>query len=300
MPANDTQFYSQQYTTAVELLAQQATSRLIGACTPETAVGTNATVVNFIDAIEADERTTRYDDIVPGDPTEIRPYVFPRHFDKAVYFETIDQMQSNANAKSEHVQNLVNSIRRKQDDEIISKFFATRMLGQGTTADAFAAANQVSVDVGGTASGMNVQKLQKVLELFATNEINVEGADDAMYEEVFVCISPKQKTNLMDEIEVSSGDFFRAEVMRTGRVQGFLSLNFIVSNRLQTDASGYRRCPVWTRKGMTFCTWDGGIKTDVSQRKDKRGLPWQAYVEGHFGSVRRDAKRVFEVKCAES
>ena len=36
------------------------------------------------------------------------------------------------------------------------------------------------------------------------------------------------------------------------------------------------------------------------KRKDKRGMPWQAYTEGHFGAVRADADRVIEIKCSEA
>jgi len=58
--------------------------------------------------------------------------------------------------------------------------------------------------------------------------------------------------------------------------------------------------PFFFQRGMSFCTWNGGIQTDISQRKDLRGHPWQVYGQGHFGSVRRDNKRVYEIKCAES
>ena len=104
----------------------------------------------------------------------------------------------------------------------------------------------------------------------------------------------------MNEIEVTSGDFFKGQVMSTRNVNGFLAINFIVSNRLLTDGSSYRRVPIYTSKGMAMCAWDGGIKTNVSQRLDKRGQPWQVYGQGHFGSVRRDSKKVVEIKCSEA
>src|SRR5687768_7828333 len=123
MSANSNQFYTQQYASAVELLAQQMRPKVAGIFMPMTATGKSASVVNQIDAIEADERTTRYDDIVPGDPTQTRPWVFPRHFDKAVFFDNIDQMQMSANPQSEYVQALVAAINRKDDDEAIASFF---------------------------------------------------------------------------------------------------------------------------------------------------------------------------------
>ena len=80
----------------------------------------------------------------------------------------------------------------------------------------------------------------------------------------------------------------------------YMGINWVISNRLLTDANSYRRVPLFTSAGMSFCSWDGDMKTAVSQREDLRGRPWQVYGEGHFGSVRRDAKKVVEIKCSEA
>lgn len=298
MSANSNAFYSQQYASAVELLAQQMSPRIAPTFMQMTAEGKAATVVNLIEAIEAEERTTRYDDIVPGDPTQTRPWVFPRHFDRAVFFDTLDAMQMNANPQSEYVNALVAAINRKMDDEAIRAFFADRLLGEnGTTTESFESAMQVGVNVGGTASGLNVEKLQSAFEIARALEVGTEQPEQ------FNCvISPKQEKNLMNEIEVTSSDFTAKRIIDSGTMvgSGFMGINWIISNRLGVDGSSYRRVPFYTKGGLAFATWGGGRKTNVTQRMDKRGLPWQAYCEGHFGAVRRDKKRVIEIKCAES
>ena len=35
-------------------------------------------------------------------------------------------------------------------------------------------------------------------------------------------------------------------------------------------------------------------------RDDLRGQPWQAYGQGHYGAVRRDEKRVWEIKASRA
>jgi hypothetical protein len=295
MPTGSNAFYSQQYATAVELLAQQMVPKIAGTFTPMTAVGRAATVVNLIEAFAATERTGLYEDITFTDVSHTRPWVYPRHFDSAVPFDSIEQMQMNANPSSEYVMGVVAALNRQADDECISKFFASRNIGEnGTASDSFAAARQIGVDVGGTASGLNVEKLQTVLRFARQLEL-MDG------EVVNIAISPVQEQNLMNEIEVTSSDFTVKGILDKGTIAGsnYMGFNWIIHNRLTTDGSGYRRVPVWTNKGMAYCTWDGGIKTDVSQRKDKAGLPWQVYGQGHFGAVRRDANKVFEIKCAE-
>lgn len=298
MPANSNAFYSQQYATAVELLAQQRTPRVASLFTQDTAVGKSATVVNFVDAVEADERSGLYDSIVFGEPTHTRPWVFPRHFDKALPFDSIEQMQMNANPQSTYVDGVVAALNRKMDDEAIRAFFADRLVGEnGTTTDSFSSSFQVGVSVGGTTSGLNVEKLQAALEIARGNEV---GLDDG---EQFACvIAPKQERNLLNEIEVISSDYTAKRILDAGtmHMMSYMGIMFVVSNRLLVDGSSYRRVPLFTRRGMSFCTWNGGIKTTVDQRKDLRGHPWQVYGEGHFGAVRRDAKRVIEIKCSEA
>jgi len=295
MATGSNAFYSQQYASAVELLAQQLTPKVASLFTPMTAVGKAATVVNQIDAFEADERSSLYDNIVFGSVTHNRPWVYPRHFDKAIPFDSIEQMQMNANPTSEYVQGVIAALNRKMDDEAIRAFFADRNVGEaGSTTDSFSSSYQVGVNVGGTASGLNVEKIQNALQILRENE--VEG------EQLNCIISPKQERNLMNEIEVTSSDFTAKMIIDKGTMfgSGFMGINWVISNRLLTDASSYRRIPFFTSKGMSFCTWDGGIKTSVDQRKDLRGQPWQVYGEGHFGAVRRDAKKVIEIKCSEA
>ena len=305
MAAGSNVFYSQQYASAVELLAQQMRPRVASTFSPMTAVGKSATVVNQIDAFEADERTGLYDAIVFGEPVHNRPWVYPRNFDKALPFDNIEAMQMNANPTSEYVAGIVAALNRKMDDEAIRAFFADRLMGESAgTTGVFAAASdgssssfQIGVSVGGTTSGLNVEKLQAALEVFRSVEVGVDES-----EQIHCVISAKQERNLMNEIEVLSADYTAKRIMDSGTMvnSGYMGINWIMSARLATDASGYRRVPFYTSKGMTFCSWDGGMHTDVTQRKDLRGHPWQVYGKQSAGAVRRDAKRVIEIKCSEA
>lgn len=298
MPANSNVLYSQQYSSAVELLAQQLRPRIATLFTQLPVTGQSATVVNLIDVGEAEERGELYTPIVPADVNHTRPWVFPRNFDKAVLFDTIEQMQMNASPTSQYVEGIVSAINRKNDDEAVRAFFDNRMIGQaGTTVDAFAAARQISVDVGGTASSLNVEKIQALLESMRAAEVGVDTD-----ETINIVITPKQEHALMNEIEVISADFTTKRIMDAGTMvgSGYMKINWVLSNRLLFDGNGYTRIPAFTQRGMAFGTWNGGMAqgTKVSQRDDLRGQPWQAYGQGHFGAVRRDEKRVWEIKAA--
>ena len=302
MPANFNVLYTQQFASAVELIAQQKRSRIASTFTQESVEGKSATVVDFVGSIELDERTTLYDDIIPKDVDHFRPYVYPRHFDGAIFFDDIEKMQANANPQSAYLQDEVAAMYRAQDREAIRAFFDTRTLdmasgSQQSQAFNFGNNRVVDVNVGGATSGLNVQKLQKLKVLMKQSEVGMD--DDEL---IHIAISPVEESQLMDEIEVTSSDFTRKSILDAGTIVGsmFMGFDFIVTNQLPTDANGYRRLPAWTTRGMSFATWDGGTHTDVSQRKDKRGHPWQVYIKGSFGAVRRDENRVYEIKANEA
>jgi len=292
MSQNSTAFYSQQYQTNVELLLQQMGAKIAPLFSAMTATGKAAVVADQIGAMEASERTTRYDDITPADPVHTRPWVYPRAFDGAMFLDSFDEMRMLSDPKSKYVVNVVNAIARKQDDEAIRAFFDSRNIGEtGGTADTFPAVQQVSVNTGGTASGMNTAKIKLGLRILEEAEV------DLTMESPIIVLSPKCKEDLLKEIEVTNGDFFRGEVLRTLNPDGFLGCQYVVSNRLLKNGSSQWRLPMFVPSGMTFCSWDG-IKTDVSQRKDKRGQPWQCYGQGTFGAVRKENQRVVELICA--
>jgi hypothetical protein len=302
MPSNSNVLYSQQYQSATELAAQQLQPRFTGLFVGMTAVGQTATVANFIDVGEAELRSELYTPMVPSDVVHSRPWVYPINCDKMVLFDTIEQMQMNANPQSEYVRGIVSAINRKMDDEALRAFFANRNVGQnGTVSEAFGTFNGnattrvISVDVGGTASGMNVEKVQALLESMRSTEVGLDQD-----ETINIAISPKQERNLMNEIEIVSSDFTMKRIMDSGTMagSGYLNVNWVLTNKYLVDGNGYERVPAWTQRGMSFCTWSGGMATAVSQREDLRGRPWQAYGQGHYGSVRRDEKRVFEIKAS--
>lgn len=286
-------FYTVQYASAVNLLSQQMTSKIADTFMPVTGEGKGATVVDQVGQTEMEERTTRFAPINPANIPHTRPWVYPQFFEKAELFDTIDKLKMNADPTSQYVRALVAARNRKRDVVANAAFWATRNVGEnGTTTEAFSALYQVGQSVGGTNSGLNVEKLQAALEIIKLADVDLDT------ETIYCRISPKQERNLMNEIEVISGDYTKGMVLESGRIKRFLGIEFEISNRLSVDGSGYRRVPVYLKSGMAFATW-GATRTLVSQRNDLAGLPWQVYIDGNFGAVRVEQAKVVEVKCVE-
>jgi hypothetical protein len=290
-------YYIQQYASNIALLSQQKTSRLSGAVRIEPFKGKAASPVEQLGATSAKKRNTRYDPIQPDAQPTDRPWVYPSDYDWDDLIESLDKLRMLVDPQSSYVLNGTAAMNRAKDDEIIASMFATRNTGEtGAIQVAFPAGQQIAATVGASsATGLNVAKLRAGKKLLMAADIDLES------EEIYCAISATQHDNLLGEIQVTSADFNGGDrpVLKEGMVTRFLGINFIHTERLPLNGSGYRRNPLWVKSGVVLGVWED-IKTDVSQRKDLRGLPWQVYLQGTFGASRIEEKKVVELPCAES
>ena len=197
--------------------------------------------------------------------------------------------------QSSYVVNGTAAMERAKDDEIILAYFGTAQTGQaGTTAVTFPASQQISASEGASAAtGMNVEKLKASIQLFLQNEAWSPDSGER-----FTCvITAKQNRNLMDEVQVINQDYNDEKaVVADGFVMKWGKVDFVHSERLPVNGSSQTRCPFYTKSGMHLGMWND-ISTDVSQRKDLAGLPYQVYLYGTYGSTRLEEKKVAEIPC---
>lgn len=288
--------YAQQYGSTIELLLQQKGSRLKDTVDFMSITGAKSGVpVEQIGAVTATKRTTRYPPLVPQNTPHARPWVYPSDYDWNDLIDSIDKLRTIVDPQSSYAQNGQFAMGRAIDDEIILAFFGDRKTGQeGGTTTTFASESG-DVDVNFAASGnvgLTVAKLREALRMLGAAEVDLDS------DPLTLGITMKQHDNLLAEIQVISLDFNEKPVLVEGKITRFLGFTFKRTERFQTDGSGYRRCPAYAKSGMCYAQWNG-ITTDVSQRKDLAGLPFQVYVYGTFGATRKQGPKVVEIKCAE-
>lgn len=296
MSQNIPTHYAQQYASTIELLLQQRGSRLGGSVTPMPITGAKAAVpVDQIGKVEATKRTTRYPSLVPADTPTDRPWVYPSDYDWNDLIDSIDKLRTITDPQSSYAQNGTYALGRAQDREIVAAFFADRKTGEtGATTTSFLAANQIAVNYSAAGNvGMTVAKMREAKRLLMAAEVDLDNDPLSMP------VTAKQHDNLLAEMQVISTDFNEKPVMMEGKITRFLGINLLHTELLANDATPYRRVPVYAKSGMCLATWNG-ITTDISQRKDLAGLPWQVYVYGTFGSTRKEELKVVEIKCNEA
>lgn len=302
MSLNLATLYGQQFSSNVALLLQQKMSKFRGAVTTGSHTGKQASPVDQIGAVAMRPVTNRFAPKERTDAAVDRRWVSPSDFDLQQLVDTFDNLKIISDPKSKYVQNAIAAANRQFDDLIIDGFFGTSLTGEtagtSTTFPTSTSTNVVSVDTGGAASGLNVAKLKKAYELALTNEVDVES--DPLY----VAITAKQNTNLLNEIEIISADFKAEQKPRveSGKVMSFLGFNFIHSQRLDTgtdDQAGTSRAiPVWAKSGMYLGLWQD-MRTDVREAKELKGNPWEVYLYLSAGATRLEEGKVLKIWARE-
>jgi len=296
---NITTFYVQEYARILNELAQQRDSRLRRAVTEQRYEGKAGSPVEQVGAIAMQPVTSRYQPMGRVDAPTDRRWVYPSDWDLPQLLDSFDKLRLLIDPKSKFVQNAHFAANRKMDDLIISALGGTAKTGEtGSSSVTFPSTQVVSVlqGSGSTATGLTVAKLRESLRILRANEAIPDNDEPT---DVFCVAGATQLDNLLAEVQVVSSDFNGGQpVLKEGRIQRFLGIEFIHSERLGTgtdDQSGTSTpVYVWQKEGMHLGLWND-ISTDVAQRKDLQGLPWQAYVYMTAGATRLEEKRVVKV-----
>lgn len=287
-----TTHFVQQYSTNIQLLLQQKGSKLRDAVTVNSYVGKAAKAVEQVGAVEPVKNQSRHSDTpLISTPADAR-WVYPNDYDWADLIDDQDKLRMLIDPTSSYVQNGVYALGRAQDKEIISAIFGSSNTGEnGSTAVAFPSAQQVAVGTGSSAAtGLNIAKLREAKKKLMAANVDIDN--DPLY----VAITAAEHDALLNEAQVISLDYNAKPVLVDGKVTSFMGFQFIHTELLTTDASGYRRIPVWAKSGMHLGMWND-IKTSIDRRPDKRNA-YQVYVTGTYGATRLEEKKVVEIKCA--
>lgn len=291
MPDSITTAFVQEYKGTVELLLQQEGSRLRGAVTVDSYTGKQASAVEQFGPVAAQKRTSRHSDTPLLDVPQDKRWVFPVDYEWASLIDNQDKLRMIVDPTSPYAVNGKNAMARAVDDELVTAFFATAKTGEnGTTDETFDTTNyQVGVDVGGTASSLNVAKLQSTIR-------KLMGAyKGEITERVYAAISSYEHDALLKEVQVTSKDFNGGQpVLQDGIVKRFMGVDFIITERLNIT-SGNRLIPVWTPTGMHLGVWED-LMAQVSQRADK-SYAWQVYLAETIGATRLQQGKVIQILC---
>lgn len=293
MPDNITTAFVQEYRTNVELLLQQEGSRLRSLVNTGSHVGKAASVVEQFGSATAQEKTGRHSDTPLLDLSQDKRWVFPTDIEWATLIDKEDQLRALIELTSPITRAGAAAMNRKIDDIILSAIFGTNYTGEnGTTSETFgtvgSGAYDVGVNVGGTASGLNVAKLQNAIRLLMT------ANKGELMESVNGAISSYEHDLLLKEYLVVNREYGNAGLLVDGKVKRFMGVDFVLTERL-TVTSGNRLIPIWLKSGMYFGVWND-IQVEITKRADK-SYATQPYLCMTVGATRTQLGKQVRINC---
>lgn len=295
MSVNIPTHYVQQYSSNIALKLQQKGSRLRNAVTVGSHVGKQASPVDQFGAITAQKVVGRFNPMGRVDAPTDRRWVFPVDYDLPQLLDSFDKLRLLTDPESAYVTNATFAMGRSQDEEILAGIFGTNKTGEAGTVDTTLGSGQVvGVNTGAaSATNLTVAKIKEAVRILMTNNVDVSS------EQLYMAINATNHDSLLDEVQIINADYNGGEaVLKEGRLMRFMGVNFIHTELLTTgtdDQSGTSTAvPLWVKSGVYMGMWND-IKTDISQRKDLQGLPFQAYCYGTFGATRLEEKKVVKI-----
>lgn len=293
MPADITTASVQQYRANVEMLLQQEGSRLRNAVTVGTHVGKAASVVEQFGSATAQRKTSRHGDTPLLPLSQDKRWVFPLDYEWASLIDSEDQLRMIVDATSPYARAGSAALNRAIDDEILTAVFGTNYTGEnGTTSETFGTVGSgtydVGVNVGGTASALNVAKLQSAIRILMT------ANKGELMEPVHAAISSYEHDSLLKEVQVVNKDYSNSAVLEDGKVKRFMGINYILTERL-TITSGNRLIPVWLKSGLYLGMWQD-IVAEISKRADK-SYATQVYLCMTLGATRTQLGKQIRISC---
>ena len=283
--------FVQQYSTNVGLLLQQRGSKLRDTVSVGSYTGKAAKAVEQIGSVTAQPRTSRHSDTpLISTPHDAR-WVFPTDYEWADLIDDQDKLRMLIDPTSPYAINGAYALGRAMDNLIISAALGTAKTGEnGTTSTVFDTSNQ-QVTVGGSPTGLTVDKLRSAKKILLANEVDVE------MDPLYIAVTAKQLDDLLGTTQVTSSDYNTVKALVQGQVDTFMGFKFIHTELLGVDGSNHRRVVAWAKSGLHLGMWND-INSKIDQRADK-SYATQVYVKGTFGATRTEEKKVVEILCAE-
>lgn len=284
-----------QFADQVHLNGQQMKPRLRDKCevVPMT---TQDMSVETLDSLEAVEITSRHQKTQGQDIVHGRRRLRLREFRATIYLDNKDEVTVLIDPERNYAAAVAKAMYRQFDRIAIEAALASVYTGQAMTT-LVTAANDGVATVNATA-GLTYEKLLEITQGFMDYEIGTE-----MQEDVYLCLGGEEHTDLMQETELTSGDFSREFVVDKGKITQAAGLGLIhfgngVANPILPLVSTTRDCVAFASGAVKVgLAKDAQVFVDI--RPDlNRAKQLQAVLM--LGAVRKEGRRVQKVQTTHT
>jgi hypothetical protein len=291
--------FTTQFTSNLELLLQQKGSKLRPYVSTGGHTGKMASPINQIAPVQAKQPEGRFAPLSPVGTSYVRRWVFPTQYDLPQMVDSFDELQTIVDPKSAIAEGATNAMGRSMDDTLLNAVFATNYVGQDAaslTQEVFDTTKYQIADnfKAAAATGLTVAKIIEIKRLFRKNHVDLDS------DPITLVIGSQQESDLLNQQQVVSKEYNDTPVLKDGKVERFLGCNIVVMERVpETTAGATRGVLAFVKSGLYLGMWQD-MTSNVTQRTDLSGQPWQIYSKAMFGATRTQPGKVLRVLCADT
>ena len=291
MSSQITTSFVEQYSSNVAMLSQQMGSKLRGSVDVETVRGKNA----FFDQVgvtAAQLRTSRHGDTPQIDTPHSRRRLSLADYEWADLGDDVDKVRMLVDPTSSYARAAAAAMNRAMDDVIITAFNASANTGvAGGTSTALPSTQKTATS--DQSDGLTIAKLLSAKKILDNNDV------DPSLKRYVVC-GPQQISDLLGTTQVTSSDYNTVKALAEGSINSYLGFEFIMSTRLNKDAT-------YTSDRLVFAYTEDAIKlgigkdisAKISERADK-SYSTQVYYAMSLGATRMEEEKVVQIPCHEA
>ena len=291
MSSQITTSFVEQYSSNIAMLSQQMGSKLRSSVDVEKVTGKNA----FFDQVgvtAAQLRTSRHGDTPQIDTPHSRRRLSLADYEWADLVDDVDKVRMLVDPTSSYARAAAAAMNRAMDDVIITAFNASANTGvAGGTSTALPSGQKTATS--DQSDGLTIAKLLAAKKILDDNDV------DPSLKRYIVC-GPQQISDLLGTTQVTSSDYNVVRALATGAINSYLGFEFIMSTRLNKDAT-------YTSDRLVFAYTEDAIKlgigsdisAKISERADK-SYSTQVYYGMSLGAVRMEEDKVVQIPCHEA
>lgn len=242
--------------------------------------------------VEAREVTGRNVAATFDDITHNRRKIARRRFVINLPIDASDVRGALLNPESEYAKAVAAGMLRQYDRVMYQAAFADVLTGRDFATTVTAATDGVTT-VDATA-GLTYEKLLEIRQNFYDKDV---GVDDN--EQIFLTVGGREHTNLMGEVELTSGDFTRNFVVEKGKIASALGMDLVmlassVQSPIIPASGGERLLVAASNRGIVL-----GVSKEMSIKIEPRNdliETTQVQVICEIGAVRSEGALVQKVR----
>lgn len=283
-----------QFSADVHTRVQQKTSRLSPYVKKKPMKG-KAIAYDGLGIVELGTLDGRYAQVEFTEIEHWRRKITKQRFGATLPIDDTDIEERLLDPESGYAEALANAAMRQMDRVIVNSMFADVLTGEDfDTTVTFAGEGGLTVDA---TTGLTYEKLIEIHQNFIDNDVTTD-----MDRRLVLGITGDEHTDLMSELELTSGDYSREFVAEKGTIQMAAGINVVkfAANALNPIL------PVSGGVRTSFCMAEGAICVGVARTwgikvEDRNDLydTKQVKITGVLGAVRTEAKLIQKVTSTD-